>query len=274
MPSCHPMNYVYDGSFEGFLCCVFESYQRKEVPSEIFAGEPEQLSFSLCRRIETDSAKALRVLASIPKKISPRVEETVRLCFLSCHPEKELLLLKYLRKGYRYGAAVEKQLADPVVSEVNKAVLFIKNESHLLTGFLRFSEFGGVLVSVIHPKNFVLPVIQLHFCERYPNEAFFIYDAVHKTALYYCKGKCQYINIDSFEMPPAGREESFYRALWKRYYDTIAVVGRENPRCRMSHMPKRYWSDMTEFTQKEHESIDHCGSDLSNLLKDSKVNYG
>ena len=88
------------------------------------------------------------------------------------------------------------------------------------------------------------------------------------------KGKCQYINIDSFEMPPAGREESFYRALWKRYYDTIAVEGRENPRCRMSHMPKRYWSDMTEFTQKEHESIDHCGSDLSNLLKDSKVNYG
>ena len=26
------MIYTYDGSFEGFLCCIFESYAKKESP--------------------------------------------------------------------------------------------------------------------------------------------------------------------------------------------------------------------------------------------------
>ena len=33
------MIYEYDGSFEGFLCCVFESYAQKEVLAAIVSGE-------------------------------------------------------------------------------------------------------------------------------------------------------------------------------------------------------------------------------------------
>ena len=54
-------------------------------------------------------------------------------------------------------------------------------------------------------------------------------------------------------MPEKGEEEAFYRRLWKQYYNTIAVEGRYNPKCRMGHMPKRYWTDMTEF-QDDSES--------------------
>ena len=25
--------YRYDGTFQGFLCCIFESYSRKEIPA-------------------------------------------------------------------------------------------------------------------------------------------------------------------------------------------------------------------------------------------------
>ena len=34
--------YLYDGSFDGFLSCVFESYVRKEQPSIIQTPEQEQ----------------------------------------------------------------------------------------------------------------------------------------------------------------------------------------------------------------------------------------
>ena len=34
--------YRYDGSFAGFLCCVFESYARHEIPSEICPPEEGQ----------------------------------------------------------------------------------------------------------------------------------------------------------------------------------------------------------------------------------------
>ena len=38
----------------------------------------------------------------------------------------------------------------------------------------------------------------------------------------------------------------------RRFYDTIAIRERENPRCRMTHMPKRYWGTMTEFQGEAH----------------------
>ena len=38
--------YRYDGSFAGFLCCVFESYARHEIPSEVCPPEEGQLTGS------------------------------------------------------------------------------------------------------------------------------------------------------------------------------------------------------------------------------------
>lgn len=52
-------------------------------------------------------------------------------------------------------------------------------------------------------------------------------------------------------MPLPDREEQDFRDLWRVYYNTIEVPGRHNPKCRMSHMPKRYWKYMTEFGREE-----------------------
>ena len=57
--------------------------------------------------------------------------------------------------------------------------------------------------------------------------------------------------------------ETSYRRLWKRFYDTIAIKERENPRCRQTHMPKRYWNTMTEF-QSEEYFISGKSSEISN----------
>ena len=50
-----------------------------------------------------------------------------------------------------------------------------------------------------------------------------------------------------------GREERDFRRLWRRFYDTIAIEGRENPRCRMTQMPKQFWGTMTEFQNEPEE---------------------
>ena len=47
-----------------------------------------------------------------------------------------------------------------------------------------------------------------------------------------------------------------YRRLWKQFYKTIAIEGRNNPRCRRTLMPQRYWGQMTEFDQSD----DHAKS--------------
>ncbi|MFG6373995.1 MAG: DUF4130 domain-containing protein, partial [Oscillospiraceae bacterium] len=54
-----------------------------------------------------------------------------------------------------------------------------------------------------------------------------------------------------FQAPAPGQEERAYRALWRRFYDTIAIQGRYNPKLRQNHMPKRYWKHLTEFQEDD-----------------------
>lgn len=242
--------YCYDGSFDGLMCCVFESFERKEIPSRITAGEPEQLSFSELKSIETVPEKAARVLRAIPLKITPNTLDLIRKMFLSCDENKELLILIYLHKGFRAGAKIELMLADDTVNAVNKAVFNCTHEAHLLTGFIRFSDFGGYLAAVIEPKNKVIPLLAEHFTDRFRNENFLIYDKTHRMALIYYMHKTEIAENIDFEMPAATAEEERYRELWKSFYRTIGIKERYNPRCRMNLMPKRFWSNMTEMREE------------------------
>lgn len=247
MSHCSDFIYRYDGSFDGLLCCVFASYAQNEIPADILPpAVPLPLLYTE-KPIRFEAEKASRVLASIPRKISRPALQFVRHAFLTCLPQKELYILLFLRKGYRYGPAVMNMLRDDVVHTLNKAVLYLLNESHLLKGFLRFSVFNNVLAAEMEPKNFVLPLLDRHFRERYPEERFLIYDKAHAMALVYQPYRSVVIPVDALEMPQPDAEEQAVRQLWQLFYDTIEVQGRHNPACRMSHMPKRYWQYMTEF---------------------------
>lgn len=241
--------YRYDGTFEGLLCCVFESVARKEMPADVVTMEDEQMQLMPVKEIATDAVKAARVFRSIPKKMSPAALSFVEHAFLTCLPNKEVLLLDFFHQGYRYGAQVLNRLTDDTVHALVEGVKHLDHEAHLFTGFVRFSVIQGVLVSKIAPKNVVLPLMKPHFIDRYPNEAFLIHDAVHGMALVYRPYQSAIIPMDDFVMAEPDEEERTYRRLWKLFYDTIAVEGRENPRCRMTHMPKRYWDYLTEFQE-------------------------
>ncbi len=239
--------YRYDGSFDGLLCCVFESYDKKEIPMDILLTDTPQTMLFHTKEIMTDSLKSNRVLSSIPRKMGIDALDFVRHAFLTCLTQKELYILLFLRMGYRYGPSVMNMLTDNVVNILFKAVKHLDKESHLLKGFLRFSIFNNLLVAEIEPKNYVLPLMTQHFCERYPEERFLIYDKTHSMALVYQPYQPTVIPIDDLELPEPNEEEQSYQELWRLFYDTIEVQGRHNPECRMSQMPKRYWKYMTEF---------------------------
>ncbi len=241
------VTYLYDGSFDGLMCCVFECFTRHELPLEIIAGEPKQLSFSETRTIDTDPEKAERVIAAVPKKISQNVLDLVRIMFLSYESDKEMTILLYLIKGFKFGERVELMLADDTVNKLNKAVSHCTREAHLLEGFVRFSDYYGFLAAVIEPKNTVLPLIANHFTDRFRNENFLIYDRTHRMALIYYKYKAEIAENIDFTLPPAADEELRVRELWRCFYNAIGIKERYNPRCRMNLMPKRYWNCMTEF---------------------------
>lgn len=245
------MVYTYDGSFEGFLCCIFESYAKHEVLTAICRDEDLEPSLFASRQISTNRDHANRVYRKVVK-CSPDAALLLRRGFLTCLPDRELhlylLVVKLLRDGPRFLSSLSDETLYPVV----KAVRFLSAEAEKLRGFVRFSELGGVLGAEIEPKNRILPVLRGHFCARYQNERFFIYDRTHREALFYAEGKASIVPLDSFQMALPDEKEASYRLLWKRFYDTIAIRERNNPKCRMTHMPKRYWNTMTEFQGAEY----------------------
>ncbi|MDR1131793.1 MAG: TIGR03915 family putative DNA repair protein [Oscillospiraceae bacterium] len=244
--------YTYDGSFDGFLCCVFESVYTRELPFGILCGEAAPPALMAVRFIAADREKAERVRASIPLKISGRALELVTTVFCSCLAEKELRLLEFLLRAYREGGTLCAKLGDAAVAPLLNAEKRLLGEAHLLKGFVRFSDVGGALTAVITPKNYVLPFIARHFVLRYHQEQFMIFDKTHKAALVYRNGRAELLRIDHVAFPEISENEVRYQALWKRFYNTIAIEGRENPRCRMTHMPKRYWENMLEVSDLVH----------------------
>ncbi|MDD3429146.1 MAG: TIGR03915 family putative DNA repair protein [Oscillospiraceae bacterium] len=239
--------YTYDGSFEGFLTCIYESFYNRENPVDIVPEYLCQPTLYVEKYIASQPQKAQRVYISIQEKISVQAQTMVRLGFLTCLPQKELCMLLYLRLGYKVGSKLTNMLGNARVSCLHGAVKSMQNEAHLLKGFIRFQEYSGVLVAVISPKNFVLPLLSQHFATRYPNESFLIYDDTNHMALVYQNNKTKIVEIEKLTLPPVDAQEANYAALWQQFYKTIAIQARNNPRCQRGHMPKRYWKNMTEM---------------------------
>lgn len=240
--------YRYDGTFPGFLCCVAECFQDKCLPQGIQRlDEPQETLFPV-KAVATVPELANRVERSISQKISREAHDMTRNAFLTCMEEKELHMLRFLLLGYKYGKTVTRLAANEDVHAINKALLYLKNEAHFHVEFLRFSDLGEFLASEITPNNNVLPLIASHFCDRFSGENLMIYDKTHKLGFLYEKtGRREFFQADQIELPAPDEEEETYRALWKRFYETIAIEGRINPELRRNHMPMRYWPNMTEF---------------------------
>ena len=244
--------YRYDGSLAGFYSCVHACVYGRELPLNIESDEEQQISLFPARRIDTNIALATRVRNAVAQKISPGALELCEHVFLSCLEKKEMAMLRFLALGFATGRGVENRLAEPVVDTMLQAEKHLLGEAHLLLGFVRFSDHNGKLLSAISPKNFVLPLIAPHFADRYSQENFLIYDRTHRVALVYENGKVELCALEG-EWPEASETELFYQALWKQFYHTIAIRERENPKCRRTHMPKRYWENMVEMQPLLHE---------------------
>ena len=173
------MIYEYDGSFEGFLTCIFESYAQKEVLTAISCGEDIPFTLFPVRTVLTDRDHAARVYRKVVK-LSPEAADLLRRGFLTCLPDREMHLYRLVVKLLEEGPRFLRDLSDETLYPILRAVRHLNGEVHQYKGFVRFSDLGGVLGGEIEPKNRVLPLLRRHFCDRYRNERFFLYDRTHQ----------------------------------------------------------------------------------------------
>ena len=237
--------YRYDGTFQGFLCCIFESYSRKEIPAAVCAPDRGQITFYDSREIITNPVHAQRVARGL-ERLGPTVKDRITTGFLSDDPEHELILLRFARICFEKGPAVARATGDPDICAAFDLERAVNNEACKYIEFIRFEQRDMMLGTVIHPKNRILPLLRGHFCSRLPDEDFMIFDATHGIAMLRKDRKVQYMVMEHYDKN-TGQEELDWQKLWKRFFDAVTIEQRRNERCQMTHAPKRYWKDMCEM---------------------------
>lgn len=237
--------YRYDGSMQGFLCCVFESFRCKELPAQICSPADARLTLFPDKEIPTESAHACRVLRGI-ERLGGSVKQRFSTAFLSTVPDKELILLRYLRTAFATGRGVDRMLGNPDVAAAWQLERAVNGEAHHFVEFLRFEERDGMLGAVIHAQNMVLPLLRPHFCSRLPDEDFLIYDAAHGVAMLRRGDSVQYLAMEDYDRT-ASPEELQWQELWKRFFKALTIEQRRNERCQQTHCPRRFWRDMCEM---------------------------
>ena len=242
--------YRYDGTFAGFLTCVWDALESGEEPAAFLLPDDGATLWEL-REPAADRERARRLYAALARRVSPAFQKLIARGFLTCLPQKELDLFTLIRRGLREGDRVQQDLSDPVMARVNLALTKLWTEWDHLKGFVRFSELDGALVGEIEPKNRVLPLLASHFARRYSGERLALYDRTHQEVFLSDRGRWKILPAEDFHMDRAGAGERAYRAMWRSYFHAVAIEGRRNPKCQNTHLPKRYRHVMTEFLTDE-----------------------
>lgn len=242
------LRYLYDGSFEGLLTSVWEAYYSKEDPSEIiWEGICQPNLLSSTKMIYTDADKADRVYRAIEEKISHNALRRIFYIYLSEEHESGIIVLNYLRMGFKLGAAVDDYHAESSVLKSEKLYNKVAMEKHRLAGLIRFKQLeSGVFYSKVEPDHNVIALLAPHFAARMPSEYWILHDAGRGIAVFHDRNEWVIRNLETPEDIIFKEEEEAYQEMWKAYYKHLSIESRKNLRLKKRMMPVRYWKNLIE----------------------------
>lgn len=249
--------YLYDGSLEGLLSAVFESYARRELSADIVDGasyEPRLGQSALA--VPTDRERALRVRRAVERAGGRRAFRWVVEAFLCDDYDRGMAVggfIRYLmqrerRDGARAARGVLAELSHPAVAPVHRLRTKALNEAEKMRQFIRFSHLeNGVWFARCNPSVSVVPLVMGHFAARLNDQPFIIYDEVHQLAGFYDgRSWCLAEGVLDEPAAPTARDRQMQEA-WRCFYDALCVDARYNPELRRSFMPQRLWRNLPEM---------------------------
>lgn len=243
---------VFDGTFEGWLCAVFDVYEYKLKEVDLVTSTEGKASlFGDAHTVVMAPAHSERVWKGLESRLSAAAQKQVYRTFLSEHAAN--LLLRYVQYVFSTKRSVENDYSHPDVLEVVQTARKVYREKHRMEAFVRFEKTGDSLYySLVEPDFDVLPLIGKHFTSRYADQRWLIYDSRRKYGIYYDGEKTDYVQMNFSEASPVGTEqfydekEELYQQLWQRYFQSVNISARKNTKLHLQHMPRRYWKHLTE----------------------------
>ena len=241
-------DYLYDGTFEGLLTCVYHHYYTEKASGICPASEYQRNMLSRFCEVETDQEKAGRVYAAIENKISKYDLRRVYKAFKSDVDDKEMKILNYLVLGFKAGGRISRMHAHEAVIPVQDAERRVSRDVDKYLGAVRFTECeNGVMYGVIEPDTDVLEFIAEHFSDRFRNEPFILHDARRDKAVVAHCGRWYISSFTEKDVPAMGRDDKDFQKLWRTYFEHIAIKERITPKLQRNIMPRKYWKHLTEM---------------------------
>lgn len=242
------VDYLYDGTFEGLLTCIYLHYYNEKADGIFLREEYQANLMKAWVDVDTDMEKADIVYKAIKEKISGYDLRRIYKVFMSSETGKEKQILDYVRLGFIKGSCISMFHGDSIVFRIQTIEKKVNNEVHRLKGLIRFSELeGGILYSKIEPDHDIVEFLSDHFTDRYKNEPFIIHDTKRNKALVAYKNDWYITHFTKENVLGVSENERQYRELWKQYFENIAIKERINPTCQKNMMPVRYWKNLTEM---------------------------
>lgn len=250
--------YLCESSLEGILSGVYTAWTSRKGHNNVklclLENEDTMELFSQYEDVPVNPVNAKKVLDSICFKISEEAYVAVYKAALSRDTDRADKIYRFLISGFHYGASIVRMLQLTEVYDIFQMCRFIDNETHLLTGFVRFVEMKErILVSRIGPKNDVLVLLAPHFADRYSGENWVLYDENRKKAVLHPAMQPWYVvnsvSTDWQSKLEQTSEEDDYEELFKCFRKNISITERKNPVCQRNHMPLRYRPYMPEFSE-------------------------
>mgnify|MGYP000844985021 CR=1 FL=1 len=254
------MEYVYDGTFDGLLCCLYAHVHEEAAQAILPEADAGQLGLAPRKKVTTRSREAERVASAIENKISRNCLRRCYRAFLSGEPGREMEILSYVFYGFSKGKDVDLLHGDPIVRRIDLLNHKVSRETQRMLGMLRFSLVEGaggepLLYAHFSPDCDLIQLVMPHFLNRYRRESFVIHDVRREKAAFSAHGRWVMQPLPRDFSPEHTPDEEACRALWRRYFTNAAIRERVNPRCQKNFMPRRYWGHLVENPEEKRPPI-------------------
>ena len=244
--------YFFDGTKNGLLTCIFESFYDRRIPDDVTTECVQCGLLDETVTIKSDNEKAERVYKCLKNCKTKYLVSDFNLTFRSGEKKRFKVLFDYLNVAIsNKNIDVSKAFALPEIQAFTDLKNRIYTETHRFKGFLRFMETEkGFYYACYEPDNDITELLVPHFTARLQSP-FIIHD-IKRNILALCDGKRYKIlnGGDNGVTVFMSESEEIFLDLWQQYYKSINIEERKNLRQMRNYMPERYWKNLSEKQEK------------------------
>lgn len=239
---------ICEQNLAGFFTAVYQYYYLYKDACGITSNPDKTTLLDTAIEIPADTALAAKVRSGIIKKTGQTVYKEIIDTYLSCHADKEQYVFDYIRLLLDKGMITRQMYGNDIVMRFNTILKNVRHEAHRMTGFIRLQEMGnGIFYGHFATDNDVIELVMKDMLPRFNSQQFILHDIKREKLIFYDGNIChKFLAPDDVEIT-LSENESGFQQLWKRYFTSVSIEGRKNPRLQQQFLPKKYRFFMHEF---------------------------